>query len=268
MTHSSMITITLLMSGWIWGAIGAAGEAAAHPSGHRTAAEQQQGSDRIKEGGRAPNRQAIHPDQIRRAIQTHLRREFAGKVQEIRVMVGEPQQPIMVPAGALGLSVSSTDMDESVGRRVFQVQVAINGTFHRTVEATTDVAAYLDILAPVRLIKTDEEIEANDVVTMRVALSDLRLPYATDPRDVVGKAATRPLPPQAPIRLTALRRPFVVRKGDRVMIEAKMGGLSVQTAGITKGNGELGQTITVSNTDSGKDLRAKVVGPGVVRVDF
>ena len=71
-----------------------------------------------------------------------------------------------------------------------------------------------------------------------------------------------------PIKLTALRRPFVVRKGDRVMIEAKMGGLSIQTAGVTKGNGELGQTVTVSNTDSGKDVRGKVVGPGVVRVDF
>ena len=86
--------------------------------------------------------------------------------------------------------------------------------------------------------------------------------------EVVGKAASRPLPPQIPIKLTALRRPFVVRKGDRVMIEAKMGGLSIQTAGVTKGNGELGQTVTVSNTDSGKDVRGKVVGPGVVRVDF
>lgn len=267
MTLSSMIAITVLMTGWIWGAIGVAREAAAHPSEHRTAAELQ-GSDRVKEGTRARGRQAIHPDQIRRAIQTHLQREFAGKVQEIRVAVGDPQQPIVVPAGALGLSVSSADMAESVGRRVFQVHVAINGTFHRTVEATTDVAAYVDSLAPVRLIRADEEIEADDVVTMRVPLSDVRLPYATDPRDVVGKAATRPLPPQAPIRLTALRRPFVVRKGDRVMIEAKMGGLSIQTAGVTKGNGELGQTITVSNTDSGKDLRAKVVGPGVVRVDF
>ena len=31
---------------------------------------------------------------------------------------------------------------------------------------------------------------------------------------------------------------------------------------MTKSHGELGQTITVSNVDSGKDLRATVVGPG------
>jgi flagella basal body P-ring formation protein FlgA len=38
--------------------------------------------------------------------------------------------------------------------------------------------------------------------------------------------------------------------------------------GVTKSHGELGQTIIVSNVDSGKDLRATVVGPGVVRVSF
>ena len=56
--------------------------------------------------------------------------------------------------------------------------------------------------------------------------------------------------------------------GDRVMIEARQGNLSIQTVGVTKSHGEMGQTITVSNVDSGKELRATVVAPGVVRVTF
>jgi flagella basal body P-ring formation protein FlgA len=213
-------------------------------------------------------RQLLFPDEIRKAIHRHLQQALAGRVQEIRVSLGEPQHPIGVPAGQISLTVSSPEADENFGRRVFQVHVAVNGRFLRTLEAVTDVAAYLDILTPVRLIKVDEEIDADDVMTTRMALPELPSPFATDPKDVIGKAASRPLPPQTPIRLTALRRPYVVRKGDRVLIEAKQGGLSIQTAGVTKANGELGQTITVSNTDSGKDLRAKVVGPGVVRVAF
>ena len=268
MTLSSMITITLFATGCAWGAMGfVAVEAAAHQSAPKATADRQD-NDQAAKSARPRGRQVIYPDQLRKAIQSHLQREFAGKAQEVHVTLGEPQQPIGVPAGALALTVSSADSEETVGRRVFQVHVAVNGVFVRTIEATTDVAAYVDLLTPVRLIKADEEIETGDVVTTRLALSDLKSPYATDPLEVVGKAATRPLPPQVPIRLTSLRRPFVVRKGDRVMIEAKMGGLSIQTAGVTKGNGELGQTVTVSNTDSGKEVRAKVVGPGVVRVDF
>jgi flagella basal body P-ring formation protein FlgA len=65
-----------------------------------------------------------------------------------------------------------------------------------------------------------------------------------------------------------VKRPYAVRKGDRVSIEARHGGLSIQTAGVTKMSGEVGQSVTVANVDSGKELRAKVVGPGVVRVEY
>jgi flagella basal body P-ring formation protein FlgA len=268
MTLPFIIVIALLGGGFGGGAIGLT-LAADAPQGVQAAVpDRQDTSDRATKPARVRGRQVIYPEQIRKAIQSHLRRQFAGRVQEVHVTLGEPQQPVAVPAGALALTVGSMDGDDGVGRRVFQVHVAINGAFLRTIEATTDVTAYVDILTPVRLIKADEEIDAADVVATRLALSDLKSPYATDPHEVIGKAASRPLPPQVPIKLTSLRRPFVVRKGDRVMIEAKMGGLSIQTAGVTKGNGELGQTVTVSNTDSGKEVRAKVVGPGVVRVDF
>ncbi|HEX2055865.1 MAG TPA: flagellar basal body P-ring formation chaperone FlgA [Nitrospiraceae bacterium] len=264
MTRSYLITITWAVMLYAWATLDVA-HAAAHSSA--TAAADRPDS----EGSRAAlprGRHMIYPDQIRKAIQSYLERRFAGKVQEVHVTLGEPQQPIGVPPGTVALTVTSPDGSDSVGRRVFQVHVAVNGVVFRMIEATTEVAVYADMLTPVRLIKVDEEIEASDVTMIRLPLTDLKLPYATDPQEVVGKAAARPLTPQVPIRLNALRRPFVVRKGDRVMIEAKMGGLSIQTAGVTKGNGELGQTVTVSNTDSGKDVRGKVVGPGVVRVDF
>lgn len=245
-----------------WGT--AAPDAAAHPSVSTAAGP----SGQSKPSSRARTRQSIYPDQIRAAIYAYLQGELKGNVQEIQVTLGEPRQPIAVPAGQVSLRVSTSDADRSMGRRVFQIHVSIDGRFHLTVDAVSEVAAYVDMVMPVRLIKTDETLEADDVAITRVPVTDMRTPFAMELRDVIGKAAARPLPPQMPIRLTSLRRPYVVRKGDRVMIEAKLGGLSVQTVGVTKSNGELGQTIVVSNTDSGKDVRATVIGPGVVRVDF
>jgi flagella basal body P-ring formation protein FlgA len=63
-------------------------------------------------------------------------------------------------------------------------------------------------------------------------------------------------------------QPYAVRKGDRVTIEARRGRLLIQTTGITKAVGQIGQVVTVTNQDSGRDIRAKVVGPGVVQVEF
>jgi len=101
-----------------------------------------------------------------------------------------------------------------------------------------------------------------------VELAVLGRQYATNLDEVIGKRAIRSLAVQSPISKSALAQPYLVRKGDRVTIEAKRKGLSIQTIGIMKAVGQAGQMVTVTNQDSGKDLRAKVVGPGVVRVEF
>ena len=161
MTLAFIIVISLLADAFGGGVIGSALAAEARQSAHATASDLEDTGDRSAKPARVRGRQTIYPEQIRKAIQSYLQRQFAGKVQEIRVTLGEPQQPIGVPAGALTLTVGSMDGDDSVGRRVFQVHVAVNGHFVRTVEATTDVAAYVDILTPVRLIKADAAAIAN-----------------------------------------------------------------------------------------------------------
>lgn len=216
----------------------------------------------------ARGKRLIYPEQLRGVIHDFVKRELAGRAADCQVMLGEPQQPISVPAGTLDLQVGGGRSDDPLGRRVFQIHLAVNGRFIKTVDATADVAALVDVVVPVRAIKADQEIAVDDVSIERIVLFDLKQPFATNPADVIGKAAIRPLPPQNAIRLTSVRRPFAVRKGDRVTIEARQGGLSIQTVGVTKSHGEVGQTITVSNVDSGKDLRATVVAPGVVRVSF
>jgi len=216
----------------------------------------------------ARGKRLIYPEQIRGVIHDFVKRELAGRAVDCQVALGDPQQPIVVPSGAVDLQVSAARSDESLGRRVFQIHLAVNGRFIKTIDATADVAAIVEVVVPVRPIKVDEQIESDDVTTERIVLYDLKQPFVTHLAEVIGKAAIRPLPPQNAIRMTALRRPFAVHKGDRVMIEARQGGLSIQTVGVTKSHGELGQTITVSNVDSGKELRATVVAPGVVRVSF
>jgi flagella basal body P-ring formation protein FlgA len=61
---------------------------------------------------------------------------------------------------------------------------------------------------------------------------------------------------------------LVVKKGDRVLIQAQRGGLSIRAYGITKSSGQVGQSIMVANLDSGRELRATVVAPSIVQVEF
>jgi flagella basal body P-ring formation protein FlgA len=210
----------------------------------------------------------LQPEEIQRSIQHTLVHEMAGKVRAIHVVVVDPLDPMKIPSSNIKLKVSPNGVEEGLGRRAFHVQIDVNGAPWRTIDAVADVSASIDAVVPTRVVQIDSVIEAEDVAVHRVKLTDLDHQLITNVNDVIGKSAARPLQTNNPIRLGMVKKPYAVRKGDRVSIEARHGGLSIQVVGLAKSNGELGQTATVANVDSGKELRAKVVGPGAVRVDF
>jgi flagella basal body P-ring formation protein FlgA len=210
----------------------------------------------------------LHPEQIQRGILQVLEREMAGKVRSIHATMVDPLEPIKIPSSDIGLKVSPSGVEEGLGRRAFHVQINLNGKAWQTIDAVADVSASIDAVVPVRVIQIENVIDVEDVAIHRIKLTDLDHQLITNVKDVIGKSAVRPLQTNNPIRLGMVKKPYAVRKGDRVSIEARHGGLSIQVVGLAKSSGEIGQTATVANVDSGKELRAKIVGPGAVRVEF
>ena len=215
-----------------------------------------------------PAAHQLHPADIQQSIMRFLEREMAGQVRAVHATMVDPQESIQVPAGSTGLTITSHGFDEGLGRRTFHVQINANGRFWQTIDATADIGASVDAVVPIRAIKADDLIEAEDLTIQRIKLREWNHQLATSLNDVVGKSAARPLQANMPIRLAMIKKPYAVRKGDRVAIEARHGGLLIQATGVTKASGELGQSITVANVDSGKELRAKIIAPGVVRVEY
>jgi flagella basal body P-ring formation protein FlgA len=222
----------------------------------------------LKRGESRPALQQLHPEQIQRSILRVLEQEMAGRVRAVHIAMVDPLDPVKIPSGAVDLRLSPNGSGESLGRRTFHVQVNVNGKAWQRIDATADVSASIDAVVPTRVVPVDAVIEAEDVALHPVKLTDLDHQLITDVKDVIGKSAARPLQTNNPIRLGMVKKPYAVRKGDRVSIEARRGGLFLQAIGVTKSSGEIGQTVTVANADSGKELRAKVVGPGAVRVEF
>lgn len=215
-----------------------------------------------------PAKREISGELLTKTIRGYLETEWGRRVKDVQVTVLDPAEPIKVPSGDMELHVVPVSNDERLGRRTFQMAVNVNGKSWNTVEVLADVAAMIDALAPNRSLKSDEIIDGQDLKTVRMRTHQLSHPFITDREEVIGKSAARPLPADVPFRAGFLKAPVLIKKGDRVMIEAKRGGLSIQAYGVTKSSGRMGQTVMVSNLDSGRELQAKIVGPGLVQVEF
>lgn len=267
MTGLRIAFIVLLVSGHAWAVERA-------PAGSRIDARPVSVVSQNRDAGsRAtfgdhPVARELQPDLIKKTIQKYLEGEWGLRVKAVQVSVLEPSDPIRIPPGVIELQVTPSAADEGLGRRMFRVSISTNGRPWKTIEALTDVAAMVDVVVPNRYLKSDELVDVEDLTTSRIIIYDLKHPFVTDQEAVIGKSTARPLQADTPLRTTFFKKPLMIKKGDRVMIEAKRGGLSIQTSGVTKSSGQIGETVMVANLDSGRELRAKIVGPGLVRVDF
>lgn len=224
---------------------------------------------RPHEGGATrPAEREISGELMTKTIRAYLEGQWGRRVKDVQVAVLDPSDPIKVPAGVVEMRVVPVSNDERLGRRMFQLAVIVNGKPWKTIEVLADVAAMIDVVSLNRFVTSEELIGAEDVKIASIRINQLNHPFITDQEEAIGKGAARPLQADTPLRSAFLKKPLTVKKGDRVIIEARRGGLSIHTYGVTKSNGYIGETIMVANVDSGRELRGKVVASGLVQVEF
>jgi flagella basal body P-ring formation protein FlgA len=217
--------------------------------------------------GRAVEQKVVARD-FERVIFSALLRQYGRPHHRVGVRIIFPKNPLIVPAGRLHLDVEKISGGARTGRRSFRVGLFVNEQFIKTVNVVGEVKAQATVATPVRWIKPKEIVRAEDVIAMTVNVPSLTHDFILDLNDVIGKEVLRPLPPRQPIRKALLDDPPIIRKGDRVMLEVRQGGLLVQAVGLAKATGKLGDIIPVKNQNSGREVVGRIVGAGLVEVRF
>ena len=84
--------------------------------------------------------------------------------------------------------------------------------------------------------------------------------------DIAGKEARRALRAGEPVRPTDLKRPTLIAKGSTVTMVFEMPGIHLTAVGRALNEGAQGDTITVLNPTSYRQVEATVISAGTVRV--
>lgn len=99
-------------------------------------------------------------------------------------------------------------------------------------------------------------------------LADLRSGYFLKKDNVIGKQSKRGLAGQTVLNGRLVLPALLVKKGDRVIISASKGPMSVKMPGEALNDGREGRQIRVKNLRSERIIRATVEESGVVSVNF
>jgi flagella basal body P-ring formation protein FlgA len=135
--------------------------------------------------------------------------------------------------------------------------------------AVSALAADTDarVAVPSRDIARGEIIADSDLVYGTAQASQMRSGTITSVAELSGMQARRYLRAGELVMASDVRKPIVVTKGETVTMTFDVPGVSLTATGRALSEGGIGETVTVINPVSFRQVMATVTGPATVRAE-
>ncbi len=201
----------------------------------------------------------IGADDISDAIAKALSAQSNGRDLDVHLL----QSGFALNAAADDLSppqVTITTYDEHSGR--FEAQVSAPGGDGIAVNGVAYEVMSVPVLA--RPFERGEVITDADLTWTKMRIDTLSRQVITDPKQIIGLTARRPLRSGLPLMTADIERPAVVNKGALVLMTYKIPGMSSTDTGRALEQGAVGDTISVVNEHSHRTVQAVVIAANEV----
>jgi flagella basal body P-ring formation protein FlgA len=185
-----------------------------------------------------------------------------------------PDEDIVIePAGDVDAVTSSEDavaVPVSCDTSLFpaplptRVDIVVNGMVERSLVVKCRVRLYKTMAQAAHLIERGHVFAPTDVVFMRRELQSLQQTGINAFDGLEGCRSRARILPGRLISNDLVEKIPLIRRGEKVAIEASSDNCSVSVQGVAQEDGTAGEYIKVANLSSRKLLIAEIVGPGRV----
>ncbi len=128
-----------------------------------------------------------------------------------------------------------------------------------------DVQLLRQVLVSSRPLTKGHSLTANDLRSALLDQNKIRNGFFETPEQIVGHVLNRSVSGETAINPKMLTLPILINQGDSVTIQAGSNGIIVEMSGTALEPGRLEQQIRVENNRSGKTVKARIIGRGVVK---
>lgn len=208
---------------------------------------------------------ALPPQQVVEAAVQKLR-QSANLPNNAQVECDAPPRTPSLPHDNVQITAGAP---RTLGAGYYMVPVLVtcDGTDPVTLNVRLRVKVWREAVVATQAIRTGEAIDLDAVTLQQVAISEDNSDLITDPSEVAGKIARRPIPAGQPIWRAALDEPAVIRRGQSVKLLVNLDGAVIEAGAIAQQDGKAGDRIRVQVIDTRKTLLATVVDTQTVTLD-
>lgn len=211
--------------------------------------------------------QQIDPQEIERQLNDFLADQSERLPHiELRFTSIDLPKPFKVPAGQIEYQVIPA-RPAVIGSTRVTLLTRVDGQMADNRSIRVELEALAEILIAADNLRRGEVISPDKVSVVQQDISRLKNPLF-DGEEIYGKRLKRSLRLGQPLLRKQVEFPPLIKRGDRVVIQAQRGGLMLTAAGEAKEDGRTDETIRVINLGSRKVVLCRVVEASLVKVEF
>lgn len=210
----------------------------------------------------------IGAEEIKASILRHVENNMSWTPGTVRVDFTGKVTDLDCPGEQGRLEVQSRPDEDYIGDAVFSVKLYSGEVLYKEEKVRVVLEVLRDFLVSARFLARNQGIAADDVRVVKKWVKRIPLNVLTSPADVIGKALTVNLQPDAEMARSNIKALLLIKKGSVVRILFENGYLNVTTVGISEEDGVIDALIRIKNVSSNKTIYARVASESLVKVEF
>ena len=216
----------------------------------------------------AKENQILTTNEIEKKAMDHLVKALPWDEKSLEVMVYYQGKDIILPVGKKELIYKIMGSSKRAGRIPMILEIRINDKFQKRIHLNTKVLVSQKVIKTIRAVKrgkilSNDEIRVEKIQTERPSKNAItNIEYA------LGYEAVRRMPIGEILIPIFIKKPALGNRGDKVLITAKKGAMTITTPGILKEDGYEDAMVRVLNMESKKIIYGRLIDSNTVKVTF
>ncbi len=216
----------------------------------------------------ASETQILKANEIEKSVKEHLVKALPWDKESLEINVYYQGKDINLPLGKKELIYKIMGSSQRAGRIPMILEIRINDKFQKRIRLNTKVLVSQKVIKTIRAVRRGE-ILSNDEIRVETIQTERPSKNAITNIDfALGYEAARRLPMGEILLPSFIKRPALGNRGDKVLITAQKGGMTITTPGILKEDGYEDAMVQVLNMESKKVIYGRLVDSNTVKVSF
>ena len=216
----------------------------------------------------ASESQILRTIEIEEGAEEHLIKNLPWDRDSLDIEVFYQGKDIILPLGKKELIFKIMGSSQRAGRIPMILEIRINDQFKKRIRLNTKVLVSQKVFKTVRPVRRGE-ILSKDEISMEIIQTERPSKNAITRIDyVLGYETVRNLSAGEILVSNFIKKPPLGKRGEKILIMAKKGGMTITAPGILKEDGYKDAMVQVLNIESKKIIYGNLIDSNTVKVKF